>query len=59
MDDNIKTGSAIHSAVVMDSHYKRVGEKHKKWVSLDWIKEQRKNHTHGRFLDIIDKLLEG
>jgi hypothetical protein len=23
MDEHIKTGSAIHSAVVMDSHYKR------------------------------------
>lgn len=57
MSEYIKTGSAIHSAVVMDSHYKRVGEKHKKWVSIKWLKEQiQKSRGHTRMEDGLTKL---
>ena len=39
-NEHIKTGSQIHSDVVMDSYYRRVGKKHEKWVSVSWLKEQ-------------------
>ena len=50
MSEHIKTEREIFDRMTNSS------EKNK-WVSLDWLKEQRKKHTPTRFLIIIDREL--